>query len=117
MYPESLAERSKHMQVSKIKEEVPDAAVTHIDCDLTDFESVKNAAKGSSLTSFQARNPALRCDSADLILVMLTVFSTPCDNLYAELKVKFGAGVNVLCNNAGVMACMCSDKTRGYTIE
>ena len=66
------------MQVSKIKEAVPDAAVTHIDCDLTDFGSVKNAAQGNSLTSLEARNPALSSESADLILVMLTLFSTPC---------------------------------------
>jgi NAD(P)-dependent dehydrogenase (short-subunit alcohol dehydrogenase family) len=48
--------------LSKIKEAAPDAKVEHIDCDLTDFESVKGAAK--ALVSKCASGIDVLCNNA-----------------------------------------------------
>ena len=65
--------------LSKIKEAVPDAKVEHVDCDLTDFASVKKAA--------------------------------------AELQSLCSSGLDVLCNNAGVMALADQATADGFDVQ
>ena len=65
--------------LSKIREAVPDAKVEHVDCDLTDFASVKKAA--------------------------------------AELQSLCSSGLDVLCNNAGVMALADEATADGFDVQ